>query len=358
MADPVHMPNISMPTRDELDPEASTPLEKCNLLPLTPPASTERRGPSGFDAEEFLDALNNDPVGAYAQRPPIKLTPGEYDRFTTALKGRRGPGPYNEDKLRFDYDPRCALLQIRMPKPIHGLFSAFLAEEINEKLKTIAKRPDGAGEFAAWIYDGRSSLVLLREAAAEGDDPRLSGAVLKRDPDLQFQHQKAVYPGLVLEISHSQDGKDLRKLAWDYIQCSNGNVKVVIGIDINYGSTSSTVSLWRPKFIQEEGELDVLDVEQEIKRQPFRSPTGESLNEGRNIRLTLDDFATDELCEGLEPAEIYVPYGRLAELLRRAEDIQKIRDQASGEGVKSKPRIKRRRRHSSSPERLSSEGRS
>jgi hypothetical protein len=76
---------------------------------------------------------------------------------------------------------------------------------------------------------------------------------------------------VVLEISYSQDGKDLEKLAWQYIQLSNGDIKAVIGIDINDPPKASTVSLWRPKYTREEGEeLDILDVEAEIAYQVHR----------------------------------------------------------------------------------------
>jgi hypothetical protein len=69
-----------------------------------------------------------------------------------------------------------------------------------------------------------------------------------------------------VEISYSQDGKDLDKLAWQYIQGSNGNIKAVIGIDISYGAKASTVSIWRPCYYREEGdELDTLDVRREVK---------------------------------------------------------------------------------------------
>jgi hypothetical protein len=72
----------------------------------------------------------------------------------------------------------------------------------------------------------------------------------RRDPDGQFQHKDAAFPGVVIEVSYTQDGKNLRKLARDYIWGSNGDIKVVIGIDINYGR-ESTVLLWRPKYVRE-----------------------------------------------------------------------------------------------------------
>ncbi|PYI03414.1 hypothetical protein BO78DRAFT_421657 [Aspergillus sclerotiicarbonarius CBS 121057] len=76
-------------------------------------------------------------------------------------------------------------------------------------------------------------------------------------------------PGVLLEVSHSTDGKNLQNLACDYIIHSNRNIKVVIGIDMGYGGTKeSTVSLWRPVYVHEDGkELDLLNVQMETDHQ-------------------------------------------------------------------------------------------
>ena len=71
---------------------------------------------------------------------------------------------------------------------------------------------------------------------------------------------------MVLEVSYSQDGKNLKKLACDYILRSNGDIKAVIGVDINDGK-ESTVSLWRPNYLKEEDEFEILEVRQDIPYQ-------------------------------------------------------------------------------------------
>ena len=64
---------------------------------------------------------------------------------------------------------------------------------------------------------------------------------------------------MVLEVSYSQDGKNLKKLACDYILRSNG--------DINDGK-ESTVSLWGPNYVKEEDEeFEILEVRQDVSRQ-------------------------------------------------------------------------------------------
>jgi len=155
-----------------------------------------------------------------------------------------------------------------MPSPVHEFFTTLLANEIRDQLKQIAERGDKAGEFAAMIEDGRSSRIFLQEDIS---DESLGAAharnVVRREPDGQFQHRNAAYPGVVLEVSYSQDGKDLKKLASDYILRSNGDIKAVIGVDINYGE-ESTVSLWRPSYVEEEGEeFEILEVKEEVSYQ-------------------------------------------------------------------------------------------
>ncbi|KAI1419244.1 hypothetical protein F5Y12DRAFT_778999 [Xylaria sp. FL1777] len=352
MASPISVPRDPS-KRGELATDTKTPPEKSSILPLTPPASSERP-PSGFDLEAALQTFDDCCTGRNG-RTSIKLQPRDYEQLTNALGRHPVLGPYTQDKLRFDYDPRSELLSIRMPTPVHEIVANSIANDIYDNIKAFQESPDHAGRFASRIVNVGSSRVFLREDVAEGQ-PGPPTAALKREPDAQFQHQEAAYPGVVLEVSYSQDGKDLKKLAWDYIQYSNGDIKAVIGIDINYGSAPSTVSLWRPKLVREEGEeLDILDVEQEIVYEPFRSPMGEPLNKARNIRLMLSDFATDKLCERLNSSAFSISYERLAEVLGQAESMQRTREHGLGQGVKSDRKTKKRQRPSSSPERLASE---
>jgi len=168
---------------------------------------------------------------------------------------------------RFDYDPVARLLTVRMPSPIHDFFANFVADEIHDRLKRIGERDDDAGKFASQIANGGSSRIELKEGLGGETDAR-DFIPMTRQPDGQFQHCRAAYPGVVLEVSYTQDGKNLENLAWDYIQYSNGDVKAVIGIDIKYGSKESTVSLWRPFYVQEDSEeVETLSVKADFRCQ-------------------------------------------------------------------------------------------
>lgn len=169
---------------------------------------------------------------------------------------------------RYDYDPRYKLLSIRMPTPVHDFFAASVADEIKRQLRIISDGSGSSSEFAAQICNGGSARLYLLEADADEHD-RYTKPPHRREPDAQFQHRDAKYPGVVLEVSYSQDGKDLRKLARDYIQYSNGDIKVVIGINLEYRSSrEATLSVWHPRYIHEDGEeWDILDVEETITSQ-------------------------------------------------------------------------------------------
>lgn len=260
-----------------------------------------------------------------------------------------------------------------MPSPVHDFLATSIAREIDKQLQLLGERLDAVGIFATQIANGGSSRILLRENFTEEEVAKAQGIPLQRQPDAQFQHWEAMYPGVVLEISYSQDGKDLDKLAWQYIQHSNGDIKAVIGIDINYGGKESTVSLWRPRYYREwDDELETLDSQRVIKAevcgtvvdildtmlslaQPFRSSDALPINQGRELRLTLSDFATDKLSNVPESATLVITYGKLAQLLDRAEQMQKVREQGSAGGTKSDRKTKKRPRSSSPADQIGSE---
>ena len=51
-------------------------------------------------------------------------------------------------------------------------------------------------------------------------------------PDASFQHFEAQYPGVILELSYSQEKKNLSRLANKYILGSDADIRVVSGIDV------------------------------------------------------------------------------------------------------------------------------
>lgn len=79
-----------------------------------------------------------------------------------------------------------------------------------------------ARRFAADVYSGRSARIILDHDNDEGRAVWCAKRVLqRRELDTQFHRQAARFPGVVVEVSYPQQGKDLDKLAWDrMISCS------------------------------------------------------------------------------------------------------------------------------------------
>ncbi|KAG2005125.1 hypothetical protein GB937_009084 [Aspergillus fischeri] len=244
-----------------LHADESTPPEQHNF-PLTPPPTAERQA-SDTVVERVLRIFNgircSGLVVSYS--PSIKLQCEQFSELLSRLEEDQPLPNYVNDKVRWDYDPESEQLQIRMPSPVHDFFVASVAGEISKQLQTIIDEGGPASEFVALITNGGSSQILLRADNSKDGQSVDTKLCLQRQLDAQFQHCLAAYPGVVIEVSYSQNA-NLRKLALDYIMNSNRNIKVIIGIDIKYDRKESTVSFWHPAYVQEEGEeFDVLEVD-------------------------------------------------------------------------------------------------
>jgi hypothetical protein len=72
---------------------------------------------------------------------------------------------------------------------------------------------------------------------------------------------------VVYKIACSQDGRELGKAAWTYIPYSNGNIKAVVGFELEYGKNKKArISMWQPRYLKGEEGLEILDVKAVIDR--------------------------------------------------------------------------------------------
>ena len=126
---------------------------------------------------------------------------------------------------------------LRMPSRVHEILLASIASNIVQQLYLIAEEKSPASEFAQRIKQSRSSTVTY-------SDP----AYAINHPDDSFLYLNEEFPNVILEISYSQKRKDVARLADNYILGSDGNICVVVGIDIDYKDKSATLSMWRPQI--------------------------------------------------------------------------------------------------------------
>jgi hypothetical protein len=136
-----------------------------------------------------------------------------------------------------DYFPSSEHFFLRMPTKVHELFLRSLSGRVSEQLRLLSSEPGPAADFAKDIRDVGSVTIRAR-------DPDYGS----HDPDSSFQHLRSPLPTVIIEIAHSQNGRVLRHLAEEYILGNDLVIRVVVGVDIEYGKSKRAVfSVWRAK---------------------------------------------------------------------------------------------------------------
>lgn len=296
------------------------------------------------------------------QSRQLKLKLLEYKDLWERLEERPKLKSFVIDRLGLEYNSLEEVLYIpRMPTTKHECFLEKVSTATKAQLEYIGKGNDEAAKFAARISSVRSGCIRLQEFNSD-DEIDQDRPIIRRQPDDQFQHDDAEYPGVVYEIACSQDPRELVKAAWTYIPYSNANIKAVVGFELGYGKNKEArISMWQPRFMKEgEDGPETLDVEAVIDRDLFRSSDGVPTNTTKALHIPLDCFADSEVAsiksEGLP--SITITYPQLAEFLDKAESLQRNTQPAFGEestGKKSTRQFKKRKRDSTPAEQLSSD---
>jgi hypothetical protein len=132
---------------------------------------------------------------------------------------------------RYDYIPQYSELIIRMPAYVHELLSAKIVAEFQHQIDGAATKHSPNTPLGRLIrmieYAGSTDVV---QQPNNGEKPSCHW----RSPDASFRCLGSLYPGVIIETSYSQRVKNLRRVADDYVMMSDGNVKMVLGLDIGY----------------------------------------------------------------------------------------------------------------------------
>ena len=138
-----------------------------------------------------------------------------------------------------------------MPLSIHELFTRKVLNTILQEIQTFADELPPTSALSRFLRDidafGSTDVY-------GGDDSRH-----RRSPDHSIRCQGTRFPAIVIETAYSQSEKKLRRLAHDWIKLSHGNVKMVIGLEMNYQPPATTSSetqvgqvlVWEPLLKQE-----------------------------------------------------------------------------------------------------------
>ena len=135
-----------------------------------------------------------------------------------------------------------------MPGTLHESFIFLIAQDILCQLQTIGQGSSPSAIFAGNIENSASAEISFEETGYGS-----------HQPDIAFQHFEAQYPGVIVELSHSQKKDELSRLAHEYILGSDADIRVMIGIDVEYkGSKKASVSIWRPRIeVNDAGEREL-----------------------------------------------------------------------------------------------------
>ncbi len=136
-----------------------------------------------------------------------------------------------------------------MPSKEHDIFADRISHYIKTRLAVWANQGGRFGDWAGQIRSTSTTNIPLQ--LEEFDDQRST-----RSPDIAFTHIEAKHPGLIIEVSYSQEQKDIAKIADDYILGTEGNIRTVLGLDLSYKNTkrhttpdkSARISVWRSSF--------------------------------------------------------------------------------------------------------------
>jgi len=163
-----------------------------------------------------------------------------------------------------------------MNTPTHEYCIGQIVEEILKQLHNIS----GAAKID-YLGSPRLELVI-DESDYEGDaniaggdghnslENRNSITYDRHGPDAAFGDRKDKFPGVVLEVAYSQQRKNLRDLAERYILGSDANIRVVIGIDLDYQQRQATISIWRPEITTRDG-IENLECVEKLSERVYRA---------------------------------------------------------------------------------------
>jgi hypothetical protein len=252
-----------------------------------------------------------------------------------------------------------------MPSHLHEVFLARVVEEIQSRLRVFTDTESRSKAFAQNVKHNGSARLDLQSENNDGQ------AIIRRQPDAIFKHCDAHWPGVIIEVSYSQKTKAIPHLADDYILETNGSVRVVVGLDIDYKTKKGTISMWRPGYLKnEQGQLELEATQtlyNQVRRslvkycavpdmdQVFRDESGgPNLSPDAGLRLELKDFAPEDLAEGISDSFLIDP-AILCQFLNEAEQEEQETKQERGVVQHLLPGAKKRRREETPPEEVSSD---
>lgn len=237
------------------------------------------------------------------------FSPVDYDRFRRDLDLDPRVARHFTDKVRHDYDPTRRILVLRhlMPSSTHDVFTSKLVDHVKrwlDGLKTQWWNSDALEDVISRITFGSTSDLEIKvpqeklELLPSEPGSRPKTVTYKYSPDGQFHYLGHKNPPFVVEIGYSQKRKDLAKLAKRYYEQTNGRIKTVLTVDLEYVSRTKRKEGQGAQRSKEASFSLYRGNERVVQNQLFRNDAGEVV-QSNGINLYLNDLVPDNELERL-----------------------------------------------------------
>ncbi|KAH0830069.1 hypothetical protein FOPE_10517 [Fonsecaea pedrosoi] len=259
------------------------------------------------------------------------LSPAAYNQLTEFLD--------NDDTFRgleTFYSPFTQEFAMGAETRVHAAFAPAVVRDILNGLARLEHPPlDG---FGGNVLNTASAKLALT----------VEGSTFEKCPDGSLLYLGARFPGVVMEVAHSQRAEDLPRLAEDYILGSGGRVRCVVGFKLPYpAGNEATLSVWIPKLTDLSDGRKSLDVKQLVKEEVFCTADGHPNQNSAGLSLSLAYLAPTQEIRAMinalpaELTEIKISTAKLCEYLKlafKAENPGNVVDDIDDEMVVVAPR--------------------
>lgn len=316
---------------DDYDPCHTSP-DSSFTSPTRPEQAKVLTGPGPREEEreaEEHEGIDNEPsaqvqgalalVRAHAHGEPLPLEDGQSAEWIeleiTPSEYRRLVDDFEEDGLlgtfRHDYDPRSCLLVLRlMHSLIHEAFEFNLCKRIwtwLDQLQADHTQHNLVREAISNINGGGHANIRMMVDISTSSKEKSAAT---KSPDGQFAYLGYRHPPFTFEVAYSQPEKCLPRLAKQYYEDTNGDIKTVLTFDLEYtpkarrrqerglGRTRSASQRQKARETKQASFSLYRGPERIISEQPFRDECGR-LVEGDGITLYVSDFIPDAVVDSL-----------------------------------------------------------
>jgi hypothetical protein len=163
------------------------------------------------------------------------------------------------DNFSYSYSRVTRQLRFAMVTLTHELCVEALNDLIKDKIKDLRRDSGAIGKLTARVVARGQADVRLERTTVLTPGVVLEVPCQLR-PDASYGLGRAYYPGLVVEVANSQSSLSLLEKTNLHLGFTDGNVRCVIAVDLEYKGREAKVAVYR-SFSDEPAGVSTVRVE-------------------------------------------------------------------------------------------------